>query len=283
MDNQTATAGTMADKIDKASLKSIIFSRPCCLEKYQRYCSVTPRTVILLSGTKHYFISDESGSREVVIVPGEHLYVVPFGLLAPGPLSVYEMLSIVYYPRFIRVIRLTNHRLSGPPPTDPDLVLHTDRPLTPCGIQLLQMLNTAGYAGSATALHLYRALLAETLGVLRHDAGSAVSASWHTWSRIKDFVQENLTDPELNRETAAAKFKLTPSYVSQLFARYDELSFNAYLNRERLKLAVHLFGDTEKTQQEIASLCGYRSAEYFIRVFRKIYGRTPAAFRRRPR
>ena len=283
MDNQNATAGMLADKIEKARLESILFSRPCCREKHQRYCSATPRTVILLSGTKHYFVSDENGSREVVLGPGEHLYVVPFGLLAPGPLSEYEMLSVVYHPRFIRVIRLMNRRLSGPPPADPDLVLHTDRPLSPCGMQLLQMLNSAGYAGSATAVHLYRALLAETLDVLRHDAVSAVSASWHSWSRIKNFVQENLTDPELNRETAAAKFKLTPSYVSQLFARYDDLSFNAYLNRERLKLAVHLFGDAEKNQQEIAFLCGYRSAEYFIRVFRKIYGRTPAAFRRRPR
>jgi AraC-like DNA-binding protein len=49
----------------------------------------------------------------------------------------------------------------------------------------------------------------------------------------------------------------------------------------RLKRAADLLEETDESIQEIAYSCGFREPNYFSRVFRKKYGRSPREFRLR--
>ncbi len=46
----------------------------------------------------------------------------------------------------------------------------------------------------------------------------------------------------------------------------------------RLEYALELMADSSLTQDEAAEGAGFRSCSYFIKVFRKYYGTTPARF-----
>jgi AraC-like DNA-binding protein len=258
--------------------KALLISTDCPFEKVRKHALHAPRIVFLLSGRKHYWTTSKHGRRQTELYPETPLYVAPHGLLMAGTLTEYDMISVVYQREFIRFVRITNHRLTGLPPTQPDVFHHTSQPLSLIGKAILRVLNQADHPAPATRIALYRALLSETVETLEGDSG-VPSRSWQVWSQVKNAIQENLYDPNLSRASVAASFNLTPSYVSQLFQKHDHNSFNACVTQERISLGTHLLQTTEKPQKEIAALCGFRSTGYFIKVFKKIKGQTPAAFR----
>ncbi|WP_236028201.1 helix-turn-helix transcriptional regulator [Bifidobacterium pongonis] len=55
---------------------------------------------------------------------------------------------------------------------------------------------------------------------------------------------------------------------------------NEYLTDYRIEQAMHMLSGTASTVAEVARACGFTSASYFIRVFRKRTGSTPQQWRR---
>ena len=53
-----------------------------------------------------------------------------------------------------------------------------------------------------------------------------------------------------------------------------------YLNDYRLLMAAQLLSETEKSVEDIASECGFASASFFGKVFKKKHNKTPLQFRR---
>ena len=54
-----------------------------------------------------------------------------------------------------------------------------------------------------------------------------------------------------------------------------------YLNDYRLLMAAQLLSETEKSVEEISAECGFASASFFGKVFKKKYNTTPLQFRRK--
>ncbi len=84
---------------------------------------------------------------------------------------------------------------------------------------------------------------------------------------------------DINRERFAKFFGVTPGYVSTLFRRHGNTSFNHMLNDIRVEHAGHFLKNTDMTLEDIASQCGFRYASYFIRVFRRHRHMSPGEFR----
>lgn len=67
------------------------------------------------------------------------------------------------------------------------------------------------------------------------------------------------------------------------FTRDFRSMFNApprqWINQKRLEHAYLLLNNTTDRVSEISDACGFESASYFIRLFKKQYGYTPLAFR----
>lgn len=72
---------------------------------------------------------------------------------------------------------------------------------------------------------------------------------------------------------------ISRSEAARCFHEYMDCSPVNVLIRYRLQTAHRLLHDTSLTVQEISLACGFRSANYFSRQFRQIYGYTPGQAR----
>ena len=95
----------------------------------------------------------------------------------------------------------------------------------------------------------------------------------------KIYIREHLSDPELSLEKVSSHIGLSKVYFCQLFHKEEGISFNNYLNMERIALAKHLLKTGNKKIFEISDEIGYSNPKYFNYVFKHIVGVTPLDFR----
>lgn len=69
------------------------------------------------------------------------------------------------------------------------------------------------------------------------------------------------------------------TFVERVFRQKTGVSILAYLTRLRMAEAESLLATTDLMVKEIGLRCGYRSAQYFCRVFTSYHGRSPLAVR----
>lgn len=92
-------------------------------------------------------------------------------------------------------------------------------------------------------------------------------------------IQANL-HADLTLPRLAALARMRPSHFSDHFLAEIGSRPIAYLTRKRMEHAQFLLLSTRSPLKEIAAACGYRDANYFLRVFRRQVGLTPSEYRR---
>jgi YesN/AraC family two-component response regulator len=97
-------------------------------------------------------------------------------------------------------------------------------------------------------------------------------------ARVKSFVERNY-HKKVSLEEAAALVCLSPKYLSRLFRERTGQGFNEYRLNQKIERSKELLRHTEATVNQIAWQLGYRNAESFIRIFKRLTGRTPSDFR----
>jgi AraC family transcriptional regulator len=111
--------------------------------------------------------------------------------------------------------------------------------------------------------------------------GDSVRGGLAPWQlrRVLAYIESNLDTPLKNKEVAA-------------IARFSEYHFNVafrnsvgeaphgYIIRRRIERAQGLMLATDKSLSEIALECGLADQAHFTRLFRKVSGESPAAWRR---
>lgn len=97
---------------------------------------------------------------------------------------------------------------------------------------------------------------------------------------MKRFIDRNAVR-NLKLKELAAYAGLSESRTSHLLKEAFGCSFNSLLNRERIRLAKTLLSDNTLSIQEIAERVGFANEFYFNRVFRKLEGIPPGAYRKR--
>ena len=100
---------------------------------------------------------------------------------------------------------------------------------------------------------------------------------------IADFVQQNLTDPNLSAHVVARAFGISTRYLHKLFAATDT-TFSGFVNDHRLDRAAALLAlpnDGNRTILQIALEAGFGDLSHFNRRFKRRFGETPRAFRQR--
>ena len=107
----------------------------------------------------------------------------------------------------------------------------------------------------------------------------------HSLSQYSYYVGKAITlihfdlTADLSLGAIAAKINVNSSYLSKLFHKECGCTLTEYVNRQRLEQAVMLLRYSGKMIQDIAGECGFQDTTYFIRVFKKFYGVTPAVYR----
>lgn len=92
------------------------------------------------------------------------------------------------------------------------------------------------------------------------------------------FVKDNLAS-DVTLKEVAKKLNVNANYLSALFKREKGLAFTDFLNGERIKQAKTFLTYTAMQIQQIAELVGYKSANYFTEIFKKLEKISPKKFR----
>lgn len=94
---------------------------------------------------------------------------------------------------------------------------------------------------------------------------------------IRKRACDGLTVAELLRDVPVAR-----SVLERRFRKYVGRSPQAEIRSVQLKRACQLLQETELTLAQIASLTGFKHAEYFSVVFKRELGQTPGSYRETP-
>ncbi|MGL4328551.1 MAG: AraC family transcriptional regulator [Tannerellaceae bacterium] len=84
---------------------------------------------------------------------------------------------------------------------------------------------------------------------------------------------------DINIGEVALQAEVSERYLRKIFAKYLNLSPIDYLNQIRINKAVELITLTEQSIKEICFLCGFKSPQYFSRVFKQYVGIAPKDFK----
>ncbi len=100
-------------------------------------------------------------------------------------------------------------------------------------------------------------------------------------SDVKKYINEHTHD-KLSLNEIAAIFGISPSYLSQLFGKYNDTGFNEYINICKIEEAKRLLRTENHKVYEVADMLNFGSEFYFSKVFKKIQGITPSEYIAKP-
>lgn len=84
---------------------------------------------------------------------------------------------------------------------------------------------------------------------------------------------------DLSLDTVAEAVGISGIYLSQLFKREARQTFVEYLTNQRIEASQKLLLDGKYKIHQVSELVGFRSSQYFSRVFRKTTGLSPQDYR----
>lgn len=94
------------------------------------------------------------------------------------------------------------------------------------------------------------------------------------------YVNEHLSRP-LYLDQLAEAFHTTPKYVSRYFKKTVGTPFYQYIENRRIEKACELLRTTAHPVSAVGEQVGILNRNTFLRVFKKVTGTTPSAFRDR--
>lgn len=106
-------------------------------------------------------------------------------------------------------------------------------------------------------------------------------AGWQV-ARLTRHVEAGLGGPLLLKELAGVA-RLSTGHFARAFKQSFGITAHAYVMQQRMARAKRLMLETEAPLCQIALLCGMADQPHFSRVFRRLEGSTPMAWRRRQR
>ncbi|KFC64735.1 putative Transcriptional regulatory protein AraC/XylS family protein [Bosea sp. LC85] len=271
-------AGTIDGHIDYATIRQL---RLCQIEVSQHRiahpasCPEPGRPVKVLFQTCGTSLFGQDG-RHLVIAPGDCL--------------IYD----VSRPHVITSSALTKHHVVIIPR---QLVEQRGVPLDPLLAQQVSAREGAGRLAHDFVLSAFREAPALAAGCELQVADTLLdlvlmpffsetpfrgSGRAALSSRIKAFIRENLSDPDLGIEQLSAALDCTKRYLHMSFA--DEgTTITSYIWQKRLEKCLEEleFGPRPgMTLTDIAFSWGFSSSSHFTHLFKKRYGMPPSAIQR---
>ena len=94
----------------------------------------------------------------------------------------------------------------------------------------------------------------------------------------RDFLLQNLSDPDLRQEAIAASIGVSEVYLRRLFRKHYGVTPLEYRDKLLLKQAKLTLVSTDITISEASARLGFSDVTYFSRFFKKHTGITPTAY-----
>jgi AraC-like DNA-binding protein len=150
---------------------------------------------------------------------------------------------------------------------------HTIEHLADCSMRLIKDAETPGRA-SAIAYEAAMALYDDVFG-----SHPVFSEEYRTMQHVIGYIMGNLERP-LRVEDLAKVAGLSRAHFSRIFAASEGVPPAEFVLQKRLQRAVKLLTKTDSMPvKEVAVRSGFEDANYFSKVFRRVYGANPTEFR----
>ncbi len=107
---------------------------------------------------------------------------------------------------------------------------------------------------------------------------NASSAAMNKINKVRNFVRENYGKSIKIKEVAGIT-GFSVNGFSRFFKQHTGLNFSDYINEVRIEQAIYLLRKTDDTIEGIAYSCGFNTARYFNKVFKRHQGISPGKFR----
>ncbi len=96
--------------------------------------------------------------------------------------------------------------------------------------------------------------------------------------KVREYIDQNYQE-DIALQDIAGAFGYSDVYFCKLFKQNFGMNFITYLNEYRMDKAKALLADPMINIKDISSKAGYRDANYFTRVFKRMVGMTPSEYR----
>lgn len=96
---------------------------------------------------------------------------------------------------------------------------------------------------------------------------------------VEEFVFKNIAAKDLTVGFVARHFNFHPDYLNRIYQKEKNTSLGKYIVKRRMEVAAELLRDNDNVMK-VAECVGYTDYSYFSKSFKKMYGCTPAAFRK---
>ena len=139
------------------------------------------------------------------------------------------------------------------------------------------------YAAKGTGyMELLRCYLTQVLvcAVRASEEAERIRRPHKVTTALVEHLRSHYTQP-LSLDELSRKLNYTPQYISSLFHKDTGMSLQEFLQRVRIEEACRLMEQGELQTARVAQSVGYGDAKHFARVFRRIKGVSPRAFRSR--
>lgn len=124
----------------------------------------------------------------------------------------------------------------------------------------------------------YKDLMEGTYSLLFDDGGTRdrKMSTQELYDYAIAYIKENYVQP-LSMQSICDEIGISQTYLSRLFRKYSNTTFNAFLTKCRMEAAMQLL--LEKPYlllRDVAACVGYEDSSYFTKVFRQYTGKTPS-------
>lgn len=113
----------------------------------------------------------------------------------------------------------------------------------------------------------------------KNEVFSEDSSEDYVLAEAKNFIKEHYME-DISLQDVADKLFFSTAYFSRFFKNKTGENFSDYLLKIRMKKSVELLKKGKRVE-DVATLCGYKSASYFSHAFKEYYGYTPKDYIRR--
>lgn len=97
--------------------------------------------------------------------------------------------------------------------------------------------------------------------------------------KVKDYIDANLQDTELDLTNISGAFYMNSSYIRKIFKNEMGITISDYITNARMQKAKELLtGNDDIAISKIAEITGYSDACYFSKSFKKYMGMSPSQY-----
>ena len=105
---------------------------------------------------------------------------------------------------------------------------------------------------------------------------------YHKIQQAVRYINDNYRT-DIRLDAVAREAGMSPSHFSRIFRKMMGLSYQEHLNGCRITKAKNLLLTSSQSVSEIAISLGFADSTGFGRIFKKLTGQTPSAYRSLPR